>query len=127
MDCSPPGSSVHGISQARILEWIAISFSRGYSCPCDQTHISCFGRQILYHRATREALGISYCQLRALTSTIISLLLKNNIFSILVEKSVSVFHPSFIQHALIEQLPDARDSVSLPAGMYKEREIDNYH
>ncbi|XDA83502.1 hypothetical protein R6Z07F_013393 [Ovis aries] len=31
MDCSPPGSSVHGISQARILEWVAISFSRGYS------------------------------------------------------------------------------------------------
>ena len=29
MDCSPPGSSVHGISQARILEWVAISFSRG--------------------------------------------------------------------------------------------------
>ena len=31
MDCSPPGSSVHGISQARILEWVAISFSRGSS------------------------------------------------------------------------------------------------
>ena len=33
MDCSPPGSSVHGISQARILEWVAISFSRGSSQP----------------------------------------------------------------------------------------------
>ena len=31
MDCSPPGSSVHGISQARILEWVSISFSRGSS------------------------------------------------------------------------------------------------
>ena len=31
VDCSPPGSSVHGISQARILEWVAISFSRGSS------------------------------------------------------------------------------------------------
>ena len=31
MDCSPPGSSVHGISQTRILEWVAISFSRGSS------------------------------------------------------------------------------------------------
>jgi len=41
MDCSPPGSSVHGISQARILEWIAISFSRGSSRPRDQTCISC--------------------------------------------------------------------------------------
>ena len=38
MDCSPPGSSVHGIFQARILEWVAISFSRGSSWPRDQTH-----------------------------------------------------------------------------------------
>ena len=36
-DCSPPGSSVHGILQARILEWVAISFSRGSSRPSDQT------------------------------------------------------------------------------------------
>ena len=35
-DCSPPGSSVHGIFQARILEWVAISFSRGFSRPRDQ-------------------------------------------------------------------------------------------
>ena len=41
MDCSPLGSSVHGISQARILEWIAISFYRGSSRPRGQTHISC--------------------------------------------------------------------------------------
>ena len=39
--CSPPGSSVHGISQARILEWVAISFSRGFSQPRDQSYISC--------------------------------------------------------------------------------------
>ena len=38
MDCSPPGSSVHGILQARMLEWVAISFSRAYSQPRDQTH-----------------------------------------------------------------------------------------
>ena len=48
-DCSPPGSSVHGISQARILEWVVISFSRGSSQPRDQTHVSSIGRQILYH------------------------------------------------------------------------------
>ena len=41
MDCSLPGSSVHGIFQARILEWLAISFSRGSSWPRDRTHISC--------------------------------------------------------------------------------------
>ena len=37
MDCSPPGSSVYGILQARVLEWVAISFSRGSSRPRDQT------------------------------------------------------------------------------------------
>ena len=41
MDCSPPGSSVHGISQARILEWVAISYSRGSFLPSDQTRVSC--------------------------------------------------------------------------------------
>ena len=40
MDCSPPGSSVHGIFQARILEWCAISFSRGSSQPRDRTGVS---------------------------------------------------------------------------------------
>ena len=41
MDCSPPGSSVYGISQARILEWVAISFSRKSSRPRDLTRVSC--------------------------------------------------------------------------------------
>ena len=45
-------SSVHGISQARILEWVTISFSRGSSQSRDQTCIACIGRQILYHWAT---------------------------------------------------------------------------
>ena len=41
VDCSPPGSSVQGILQARILEWVAISSSRGSSQPRNQTHVSC--------------------------------------------------------------------------------------
>ena len=49
MDCSPPGSSVHGIFQERILEWVAISFSRKSFRPRDRTRVSCIGRQILYH------------------------------------------------------------------------------
>ena len=48
-DCSPPGSSVPGISQARILEWVAISPSRGSSPSRDQTCVSCIGGRILYH------------------------------------------------------------------------------
>ena len=55
MDCSPPGSSVQGTSQARILEWVAFSSSRGSFLPRDQTWVSCIGREILYHWATRKA------------------------------------------------------------------------
>ena len=47
--------SVRGIFQARILEWIAISYSRGSSLPRDRTHVFCIGKQILYHWATWEA------------------------------------------------------------------------
>ena len=52
MDCSLPGFSVLGISQARILECVAISFSSGSSWPRDGTHVSYVGRYILYHWAT---------------------------------------------------------------------------
>ena len=49
VDCSPPGSSVHGILQARILEWTAISFSRGSSRPRQASNLGLLHcRQILY-------------------------------------------------------------------------------
>ena len=58
VDCSPLGGSVHGIFQARILEWVAISSSRVSFWLWDGTCISCVsctGRQILYHCAIRDA------------------------------------------------------------------------
>ena len=60
MDCSLPGSPVHKISQARILEWVAISFSSGSSQRRNLAHISCdscISRQILYYCTTWEALS----------------------------------------------------------------------
>ena len=57
MDCSPAGSSVHRLLQARILEWVAMPSSGWSSWPRDQTCLSCIpwiGRQILYHWATWE-------------------------------------------------------------------------
>ena len=55
MDCSLPGSSVHWILQARILEWVAISFSRESSWPRDWTQVSCIaGRRRFTVWATRE-------------------------------------------------------------------------
>ena len=58
MDCSLPGSSVPGIFQARILEWVAISYSQESSWPRDLTRISCIGigRWIPYHCVTWEGI-----------------------------------------------------------------------
>ena len=72
MDCSPPGSSVHGIFQARILEWVTISFSRGYSRQRDRTCISCvsyvwIGMWILYCWATWEAIFTPFISVQLLS------------------------------------------------------------
>ena len=59
MDCSPPGSSVHGILQARTVEWVAISYSRGSSRLRDRTHITCIfctGRWFFITSTSWEAL-----------------------------------------------------------------------
>ena len=62
MDYSPPGSSVHGILQARILEWVAFPFSRGSSWPRDQTPISCIAGRFL----TTEPPGKPFVDYKAL-------------------------------------------------------------
>ena len=54
MDCSPPSSSVHGILQARILEWVAISFSRGSSQPRDRTQVSHIAGRCFNLRTPRQ-------------------------------------------------------------------------
>ena len=80
MDCSLPGSSVHGISQARILEQVAISFSRGSFWPRDWTHISCIScisRQIHFFttappRKVLEGLGSAYFRLSSKILTLLS-------------------------------------------------------
>ena len=61
IDCSPPGSPVHRILQAKILEWVAISFSRGSSWPRNWTQVSCIADRFWTNWATREAFSfISY-------------------------------------------------------------------
>ena len=63
MNWSQPCSSTHGISQAKILDWVASSSSRGSSQPRDQIHvfcICCFGQRVLYHWATWEAPDLIY-------------------------------------------------------------------
>ena len=72
MNCSPPGSSIHGIYQARVLKWVA-DFLQGSPQPRNQPPVSCVGRQVLYHWTTREAQYTSLqnskkCPLRDVTS-----------------------------------------------------------
>ena len=55
MDCSPPGSSVHGILQSRILEWVAMPSSRGSSQPRDWTQVSCIAGKFFTTEPAREA------------------------------------------------------------------------
>ena len=55
MTSSPPGSSLHGTSQARILEWVPMSSSRGSSQPRDRTHVSCIGKWVLLSLSHRES------------------------------------------------------------------------
>ena len=65
MNCSPPGYSLHGIFQAKILEWVVMSSSRRSSQPRNWIHvsyISCIGRLILYHWANWEASHFPICQ-----------------------------------------------------------------
>ena len=64
MDCSPPGSSVYGISKVR-LKWVAISSSRGSSWTRNQTHVSFIGRWVLYHWAPPGKslnISLSFCR-----------------------------------------------------------------
>ena len=58
MDRILPGSSIHGILQARILEWVAISFSKGSFQPRDRTWVSCIAGRCFTAWATREAMGL---------------------------------------------------------------------
>ena len=61
MDCSPPGSSLHGILQARILEWVAIPFSRAFSWSRDWTWVSCITGRFFTIWATREWSHVQRC------------------------------------------------------------------
>ena len=101
MDYSRPGSSVHEILQARILEWVAISFFRGSSFPRDGTPISSFSRWILYCWATREALLVFR-----------KYLIKNNYVPIMECHSVTKRYKLLIQAATL--LPGRRSPPSPP-------------
>ena len=71
MNWNLTGSSVHGLFQARIVEWVAISYSTGSSQTRNWTHVSSIGRWILYHCATWEAQSyILYIYIYLVTQTV---------------------------------------------------------
>ena len=74
MDCSPPDSSVHGSSQARILEWVAISFLRGSSSVRNLTHVSCIAGRFFTAECPRNTVENLYtlCPMVIFYKTIIS-------------------------------------------------------
>ena len=71
MDYSPPGSSVHGISQRRTLKWVAITFSRGSSPPRDQMQVSYIARGFFNSWTTREAPYCVYVSLKYILKCLI--------------------------------------------------------
>ena len=60
VDCSPPGSSVHGILQVRILEWVAMPSSRGSSPPRDWTRVSCIAGRFFSTEPSGKPVALSY-------------------------------------------------------------------
>ena len=96
MECSPPGSSVHGIFQARTLEWFAISSSRGSSWPRNWNQVSCIGRWILYLWVTQKVLSLVSIYLYMLCSKMYDkckfpLFKKSNPLNVLEEVNSSNF------------------------------------
>ena len=97
MDCSPPGSSVHGIFQARILAWAAVSSSRASSQPRDWSLISCvscIGRRILGHCTTWGAPLVLMCKLYFLSFYVVFLL--SHFVSLPSEQTIMVYTYVFI-------------------------------
>ena len=86
MDCSPPGTSVHGILQARILEQVAISFLRGSSQPRDQTWVSCIAGRCFTVWTSRESHRLIEVHLWGKYYILLTLLLNANFLPLQILK-----------------------------------------
>ena len=93
MDYSPPASSVYGVSQARILEWVAISFSRGSSQPRDQNSVSCIANGFF----TSEPLVKAHFSVTLTNCTLnrhhLSISLKDFLKFVILPSSISLISP----------------------------------
>ena len=107
MDCSPPGSSVYGIHQARIVEWVDLPFSRGSSWPRDRTRICMAGRFFTVW-ASREALFL------------LVKMYKQPTFPSLGERTVMYSYNRILLSDRSEQAPDAWTRLRLKSIMLSE-------
>ena len=82
IDCSPPGSSVHRISQARILEQVVISFSRGSSPPRDLTHICCTAGRLFTSELPEKCVCVGYWLLRPVCYSLTLLAISSSVLSL---------------------------------------------
>ena len=97
MNCCLLGSSVHGIFQARTLEWIAISFSRGSSWTREWTWVSCTEGRFFTRWATREALSVCYYSLHCLSSDVpVSRAVRTLLFARIILPGLTLPSPSFL-------------------------------
>ena len=110
VDCSLLGSSVHGISQARKLEWVAIFFSRGSASPWNWTCVSCISRRILYHWATRKAHIYTYTYIRVVS-----------IYIVPVERIWTFFHLDTKGHKVLDNINRMSSGVHLNLTVLSDR------
>ena len=106
MDYSPPGSSVHRIFQTRILEWIAISFSRGSSQPRDRTQVSRIAGRFFTSWATGEALWNSENYKMKPTS---ASWMEVVIFFSLLQYTSYIIHPGALKNEWLPKLFEFRE------------------
>ena len=102
MDYSPPGSSVHGILQERIVEWVAIPFFRESSRPRDQTWVSCISGRFFTIWATREEYHIVYLK-SAKTLSVLTTHTKVTVWSdgcILINLTVVIISQYILNHQI---------------------------
>ena len=119
MDCSLPGSSLHGISQSTILEWIAISSSRGSAQPRDWSHISCgfcIGKQIFWHWATWEDhwwIEINICSEFRLADNFLGCYIDRTFFMVHLLKNPSAMRETWVW-SWVGKIPCRRERLPTP-------------
>ena len=95
--CSPPGFSVLGILQARTLEWVAISFSRGYSWTREWIWVSCIAGRFFTIWATRGALSVCYYSLHCSSSDVpVYRAMRTWLFARIILPGLTLPSPSFL-------------------------------